>query len=77
MSIMTQKCKIFSGKNHTKMPKEFLNRTDTAVVFPQQPCDEDKGKPIPHTYFRVKLALLILEQILLYTYTCMHINGNL
>ena len=28
------------------MPKEFLNRTDTAVVFPQQPCDEDKGKPM-------------------------------
>ena len=46
-----KKCKSFSGKNHTKMPKEFLNRTDTAVVFPQQPCDEDKGKPV----------LLILE----------------
>ena len=57
MSIKTKKCKIFSGKNHTKMPKEFLNRTDTAVVFPQQPCDEDKGKPIPHTYFRANIII--------------------
>ena len=41
------------------MPKEFLNRTDTAVVFPQQPCDEDKGKPVLGTYFRVNITLLI------------------
>ena len=31
-----------SGKS--KMPKEFMNRTDTAVVFPQQPLDDDQGR---------------------------------
>ena len=31
-----------SGKS--KMPKEFMNRTDTAVVFPQQPLEDDQGR---------------------------------
>ena len=33
-----------SGKNNAKMPKEFMNRTDTAVVLPQQPSEEAEGR---------------------------------
>ena len=35
-----------SGKNNAKMPKEFMNRTDTAVVLPQQPSEEAEGRHI-------------------------------